>query len=1328
MNRNQGATIGAILLAGLLMRPIGGNSPFPSVDSKAAAASASTTESNASHSEGPWIASCNYWSPVRSDSGGKNEEGELSATLKVGRESADWRMQVEQDKDAGETTCGREPNARWGLPSDKSNLNLKTMIALVPDPVHTHGSLGFDRTIDTIVEAAEDNEYTSSYYWLPWKNPIRTVITSGDKEPGHDPEREREPGLIIFKHVPTGSEDPAPKNSYYKAVYLFLIGESAVDGIDADQMKRALNYQEQLQEQFFGGANSGGFSRGRGKKVFIVGPNNTGSAASLRATLDAHFKGNGSVVVKAVGTTSSQLAENQLASTSGPTIEYASFNDDGKHDREKFKQLLNGSGGEYDPERVFELVEDNTARGQSALRQPKCVAYDDKTGTCLKYEFDKDFTVLRYPREISLLRNAQTGSYTGASGSSSSIPSPYLQLSLKDTTPEDSVPHFSRDDTPLSQEAELMTIARTLNKSRAQFVLITGNIVDSLFLMQFLHRACPDVRLLFMGGDLLLEREVDNVPYIGSITVAAYPLIGTGQSQRQNNNRPYPDAGNLAYYNAISYSFWDPSLRSKPVLAGYSNPLEEKTVRPPLWETVIGSDGYYPLAILDECSSDANSVNSLPALDSDGEIGKVVPCQPPSAPVMRHATLPMHPSLLWNALCIAVAMLCVFHFAVMLVADYWSPFTRDLSIRDNVEPGRRSMYVRIGTAMLSSMAFAVSFPLFPLRGHLLQEYRGDYACAMFALLAGLAAALITAWKTRGNLNWKTRKSRNESSRASEARRKNNLCFLVSLLALVALLGFPISWACLCLRGQPWGGEQPTYAGLLFAYRCIHPESGISPVVPVSLLLLGWYLWAFCQTARLRFSMESRPVMPAKVSPPSGFFVADEDLALCRSEKADCGNPRSSCLYSNLTCILITRQIVRRFWRTPRRTPDAILGCFYLGLLATLLWTPPMHSLEGLVRLTHFLDMPRLYERLVVLLFFPLLFISLAGWLRMILIWGSLRRSLLERLENYPIRFAFSQLRDTGWMNMVQQGGLQEWWRDMARSSESMRQMLNDKHLKAEIEKHSGDPEKEPGAASRHSHAGPSPGAVSAGEIKPWEVMQQAQAEFEECASVLTSRAKGERNANEPAKYEKKRDYEIMHEIEETFGKFAKGLLTGALIPYWKRRTQRFVESEDGETLPIKAKRSEMHTEGFHQPVELHASRDQSDPIHIRIAEEFLAIRYVSLIRSVLVNMRRLMSFVTASFVLAIIAWNSYPFEPRQFVDWIFTALLFVLGVGIVCVLAQMYRNPILSRITDTKANELGFEFWARLISLGAIPLVTWLAYTFPDVGSFLFKFLDPWFP
>ncbi len=57
--------------------------------------------------------------------------------------------------------------------------------------------------------------------------------------------------------------------------------------------------------------------------------------------------------------------------------------------------------------------------------------------------------------------------------------------------------------------------------------------------------------------------------------------------------------------------------------------------------------------------------------------------------------------------------------------------------------------------------------------------------------------------------------------------------------------------------------------------------------------------------------------------------------------------------------------------------------------------------------------------------------------------------------------------------------------------------------------------------------------------------------------------------------------------------------------------------------------------------------------------------------------------------------------------------------------AQIHRGPILNRVTHTKANELGADFYVRIIAFGAVPVLTWLAYQFPGVGNTIFKFLKP---
>jgi hypothetical protein len=291
---------------------------------------------------------------------------------------------------------------------------------------------------------------------------------------------------------------------------------------------------------------------------------------------------------------------------------------------------------------------------------------------------------------------------------------------------------------------------------------------------------------------------------------------------------------------------------------------------------------------------------------------------------------------------------------------------------------------------------------------------------------------------------------------------------------------------------------------------------------------------------------------------------------------------------------------------------------------------------------------------------------------MILIWSSLRRDLLERLENMPIRFAFNRLKVKGWMTMLQIGGLQEQWRDIARGLESMSQMLHRQDL--------------------------------AESVPPadWSRLERARTNLQKDVTIL-----GERYRN-PAKNPApgQRDCDLMNNIELRLGEFGHELLSTLLIPYWKNDRTGLVERQELQV----------------------AAPNPEEPAWIPIAEEFLAIRYLSLIRSILTNLRYLMVFVSISFVLAIWAWNSYPFQPSQLGDLLFTGLLLILGSGVVWVFAQMHRNAILSRITETRPNELGWDFYFRVLAFGALPVLTWLAYQFPDIGNLVSKFLQPGVP
>ena len=524
MNKSISTAIGAVLVTTAILRSTAPVST-PSPNEHPGAHSAVTEEGGKkSTGEGPWIASCQYWAPARPAVGTETQEQQV----------------ISIPSEEGGAECGDDTKKRWGLPASANKPDIKSLIALVPDPVHTNMTLQFDRTIDALMAAAGEYEYLSSYYWLPWEDqsPSVTPLDEGGIESrAFTLKSAHEPGLIILKYVGSRGQDESTSSSaddFTHVVYLFLVGETPTTGIDGFQMQKAFQYQDEL-------ASAGAsLTRSTGKdasSLAIIGPTYSGSAASLRKAIDTMLGSHREITSVAVsGATATRIAVKQLnadrapsAATalnaeSGRTIEYRSFSYDGTFDQERLLSLLSDSSSRSNPTRVAFLIEDGTAFG---LDQKGATGLDKNGVTTKKHNLANQLSplVIGFPREISLLRNAQA-QQGGAekADSSGAAPSPYLHLSLKDSNAYDSVPHLSRENTPLSQEAQLMTIARQLLRYRSQYIVISAsNVLDQLFLAQFLHRACPDARLVFYVGDLLFERDIDNVPFIGTITVIRIP-------------------------------------------------------------------------------------------------------------------------------------------------------------------------------------------------------------------------------------------------------------------------------------------------------------------------------------------------------------------------------------------------------------------------------------------------------------------------------------------------------------------------------------------------------------------------------------------------------------------------------------------------------------------------------------------------------------------------------------------------------------------------------------------------------------------------------------
>jgi hypothetical protein len=129
---------------------------------------------------------------------------------------------------------------------------------------------------------------------------------------------------------------------------------------------------------------------------------------------------------------------------------------------------------------------------------------------------------------------------------------------------------------------------------------------------------------------------------------------------------------------------------------------------------------------------------------------------------------------------------------------------------------------------------------------------------------------------------------------------------------------------------------------------------------------------------------------------------------------------------------------------------------------------------------------------------------------------------------------------------------------------------------------------------------------------------------------------------------------------------------------------------------------------------------------VEIGNEFIAMRMAAYVRYITLHMKNLMTFMSLGFLLTLLASISYPFDRPQIIAWsatfILAALLFTVGT----VLAQMDRDAILSRMSNSTPGKVRYmAFVKHMLAVGGLPIVTILATLFPAIGSYLFSWAGP---
>ena len=753
------------------------------------------------------------------------------------------------------------PQEQWKLPTfcypdskapDEPEVKAKGLdfvIAIVPNPVLTHLPLLFDRLIEIMQQAAQDNQYSYDSSWLPWSEG-KEYTRLPDQQTADDLQsfQESQPGVLVFRN----SLNQPGDSPYKKGLAVFVVSELPTGGINQGQFDNALAWMERL----------GALSAERDLR--ILGPTFSGSLPSLYRSL--HFYrlrpfANTKKIRVSSGSVSSDSYyywfKGKLESEQLGTFETAMEGDSVMVDR--FCQYIDSQ--KYSTGRVAFLSEDETAFGTEPISEtdtkyekrwwPQKGPHDSKQGLCT---YSGGPTYLYYPRDIASLRSAyekQSIFSAGKQSANTNNDSTTLRGDLSEPTSSehDTVRTYGGQLTPLAQESVLIAITDVLREKKIDFVVLRStNTLDQIFLSQFLRRAFPNTRIVIDGADLLFRRGAEGSSLRGVMALSSYPLL----NRQQDWNSMQPEASGEAYrifgldvaeglYVAARGLF--PDQGSKVRIANYAPPAfasgggSSDNELPATWLTVIGHRQFWPVAVLNSNTLEGSKAISILQPLSE-------PAGKPGAPSAGANPMELLPIEFW-------ILLVVFLFWSLLhelwclngsVSPRPAPFR--LAYFAPVPRWQQPVLIGFGSLLVAGGAVVVA-----ASSGLLDWKLGSWNAVVAAFL--VIVLLQAYFGCAGNYRLPAMTDpRFTELKARDCRRISGgvsaLCFVAFVLIHVVIVyqlqrsnGIPAFW------------------------RSVHLLSGVSPLLPQLFLFGGMYCWFWFSLRGLSLFGDDRPLLPGK---------------------------------------------------------------------------------------------------------------------------------------------------------------------------------------------------------------------------------------------------------------------------------------------------------------------------------------------------------------------------------------------------------------------------------------------------------------------------------
>jgi hypothetical protein len=668
------------------------------------------------------------------------------------------------------------------------------LIATIPDYVDSNSDWMADQSLAAMQAAMSTADFALDRFRLiDWSHD--EAAADAATSTGHTHLHERQPGALIFRQAQSSSSGLCLR-------VVLLVLESATAGVH----KRAFTNAARLAAEW---DEASGRPRGT---LRIVGPTFSGSAVSIAMALRDLPADRFAGVRVVSGSATAQNVKRTIERTFAPDPELPSlpvtFEATVQSDCDVQKALATFLGelnpAWIDSRDVALLIESNTGYGQSVANANAKVNVDPHAanagangnasanrdvgangGTSVPRDAGvvgdcvmdagpapagqpfRDARVYRFPLHVAQLRSEAKTTQTFVS----LLPAPSVSLDLREQKPPaDQIPAFQPQLTSATVEAAVANIIDNMHHERISAVgIFATDERDVLFLARAIKREIPDMQLFFAGNHVLYLHP-DFTPYTrGAIVASTYP-ISLGLQHRSSAHRgdhSFPGMGAEGVFNATLALLDVPSAAGGSKVLDYCSPADvfadattPRPCTPPIWLSVVGDDAFWPVRWQDVTPSAAQ----------------------PGAVIARQVMPLQHPTILPlpTPACLvitAVLLIVALHVGALLFARL--SLVRVLT-REGADQARRHLAGPLRAAFVRLLAPPLALPQ-AVRLH-------QFAlCVCFMLLA-----LITYWAMSVVVAQWTVDAPSGSFRSSSLGH-----LLATIISIAAALGVVLS----CLVGQ-----------------------------------------------------------------------------------------------------------------------------------------------------------------------------------------------------------------------------------------------------------------------------------------------------------------------------------------------------------------------------------------------------------------------------------------------------------------------------------------------------------------------------------------------